>query len=628
LWRDGVKFFEEDHAQFVRDIEYVLEHKHYKNNNPNEDDLRRIKPTTGDIYNIIRHKRARVAGSEIYIDAWPNNAQEEDDREKAETARIALESVITHPKYGYTKPRRRAVGSGLAGKLGVVRVYWDELTDRCTFRNVRATRFLWEPGTMGPEDPECTWVIEESRPTIREVRANAFDKKRNPRGWKNTNRVISDRGRTGEVVNTSDDDRLQGANRSGEEETDTKRATLLFFWQIDRKTTETVTRKGLKTLEPEDRFAFCPNCAAEFHPEAGGSSLDENTAGECPNCSTDEVPRQLQIATGIKTDDEIVKYPKGRLIIVHPHTLTVLYDGPWPERMSSFPFMTWQPYEHIYKAWGTSDVELHKSIQNSLNAAFRFGYEQMHASKRLFGTLEDGIRDYRGEAWMFGDWQGNHFYAADIPTLQNGIKEFQGQALPSGWGEWVQNLRGAMLPNAGTSDIPLGPGDSKKIAVGTIKALQETGEIPVDDHIESLRENESIFFAVVLDIIKARWTAKRWIRWFGPDGRRHFSWLSGMDIPDADIRVTAKPKIKESKLETVQAMTQAIEIFERSEELGVLALEAAEVPQAKINQLREDVGITRQLQQAVEQLQQENQQLKQAVQGGGAPAQPQQQPQI
>lgn len=623
LWMDAVKYFAEFHAQYKRDIEYLLEHRHYKINNPNEDDLRRIKPTTGDLYNIYRHKRSQIAKSEIYFDVWPNNAEEEDDKEKAEAGRVALDSVIRHPKYGYRKPRRRLVGSGLAGKIGVTRVLWDEMRQRIIFKFVRPTRFLWEPGTMGPEDPDCSWVMEETYPTLKEIRANRYDAKKNPMGWKNVDKVSSDTGRTGHIeVAPEYDGFLQSTGSAGE--TETKRATILFFWQIDLESTEEVVREVRKIMKPEDRFLFCPNCGFEHHPEGGGQDLTNENAGYCPNCSEEGMPRPLKIATGIKKKDEVVKYPRGRLIVCHPHTDTILYDGPWPEKMSSFPYMTWQPYEHIYKPWGTSDVELHKSIQNSLNASFRFGYEQMHASKRLFGTLEDGIKDYRGEVWQFGDWQGNHFFAEDIQTLQQGLREFQGQALPSGWSEWVQGLRSALIPNAGTGDIHVAPGESKKIPVGTVQALQETGEVPVDDHIESLRENESIFFGVVLDILKARWDAKRWIRWFGAEGEKHHEWLSGMDLPDADVRVTALPKLKEMKLEQVQAMVQALQVFQQSEELGVFALEAAGVPSSRIEKLKEDVSYRKQLEQMLQQLQQQNQQLQQQlaqINGAGVQAQ-------
>ena len=214
-----------------------------------------------------------------------------------------------------------------------------------------------------------------------------------------------------------------------------------------------------------------------------------------------------------------------------------------------------------------SDTALHWSLQLIIDSTLRLGYEQMAQNRALLITLEDGLNDATGEPWQFSDVQGPVAYARDL-TVLNGTKWFQGSAIPVGWVDFLNSVKGSFVPNRGTSDVYLDPQNTKNIPVGTIQAMQASGEVPVDEHIRSLRQRESLFVSTVLDLIRDFWTEARWVRFRGEQGALDYRSLRGSDLLPADVIVTASPRMKGVALQEAQALAQLAAVYNQSIALG------------------------------------------------------------
>jgi hypothetical protein len=100
----------------------------------------------------------------------------------------------------------------------------------------------------------------------------------------------------------------------------------------------------------------------------------------------------------------------------------------------------------------------------------------------------------------------------------------------------------------------LSPEQSKDIAVGTVQQIVKQGEIPLEDHIQILREEESIFFGVLLDYIIHFWDEERAVKTMGPEGVIKIRRLKGAAIPNVDVVITATPRLAQIKIEELQAL--------------------------------------------------------------------------
>jgi len=582
MWEEGKDYKREYDERYSQEIDFSLKLAHYRQGNENTNDTRRIKPRTADLYDVIRHKRAQILKDELYVEVWPIAPPgTDDDASLAEGSRFALEHVLRHQRYGYERPRERMVGAALAASIGAVTAEYDDQLGpygEIKFRVVDPRRAFWTPGTQGPHDPECWWLIEERPVFVRDLEA-----KKGQKGWKNIDRVTAHLARDVSGTTSPDPSLPDGSVRFATEGvaapgqmSETKTVTLLYCWKMEPKTTVEEVGSGYQELPPEQRYVFCPACGYEERYE-DGSALPESP-GLCPECGG-----TLERADAVKAEKVKRSYPEIKLTVIAVDGEIELYSEPWM-KCRGFPYMVWGPYEHPYEPVGISDTTLHHSLQLIMDATLRLGYEQMSESRRIIITSIDGLQDANGNPWLFSD-QGGVAYAADLTALSS-TREFQPTSLPSGFTEFMGAIKSAFVPNRGTSDIYQSPENTKNIPVGTVEALQATGEIPVDDHKRTLHQREGIFFGVVLDMIAATWPLERWVRLRNEDGILHYKLIEASGLIASDVYVTASPKMKRVELEQAQALVQAAQLFAQSPTLGAFVLEGLNVPPSRVQRLR------------------------------------------
>lgn len=577
-------------------MDFCLKLEHYRDtDNEETKDRRRIKPRTADLYGIVRHKSAEISRSEIYLDVRPRPQLDLDgpmDQQRtdqmatgAEVAETALQSVIHHPRYGYDEPRDLLVLAGLSARIGVVTIEWDPKKrpyGELVYRNVRFEDICWTIGTHGPHDPQCWWVCERKRMTPDMIRGmKKF-------GWQGTDDFVAT-GNFGDVRQGNDPSLPPGSVRLSNsfstepgKPMDDVRVNVLFMWMIEDEDDSTQQRSKYTEMAKHDYYLACPDCGYEEHIE-DGTNLPKS--GPCPICSGTMHRIEMQHTTA-----EALAYPDGRLIICpEDGPDTVFYDGEWDCPTRSFRHMTFEPYPHPYEPVGLSDTKLHRNMQLIIDSTFRLAYEQMSENRHLIVTLEDGLTDANGEPWMFSDAQGRVAYARDLATL-NGIRDFQGAAVPNGWSEFITQLRNAFIPNFGTTDIYLDPSNTKNIPVGTLERMQQTKELPVLHHVARLQRRESIFFGVTLDMIRSKWTERRWLDYMGPEGTLEYKLIQGTALPDAHVLVTASPEMAKVSQDDAQGLQMVFGAFMQSPAIGEAMARALNVPPDQIAKLKADLG--------------------------------------
>lgn len=600
-WLDGDMVLRRYKDAHTSELDFCLKLEHYRDaDNDESNDRRRIKPRTADLYNIVRHKSAEISRSEIYLDVRPRpeaglDSPMDDQRVQqiqmgAKVAKIALESTIHHPRYGYEEARDRIVLAGLAGRIGCVCVEWDPRKrpyGEMVFRVVDFRNMAWTAGTYGPHDPACWWVIERKRMTREQIRAMKKLK------WKNTEKATES---AGPDTAQGNDPSLppgtvrlaQGGSVAPNPSKREEYVNVLFRWIIEDETTAKSPEEH-EEMDPADYYLACPKCGYEEKASENGMELP--TSAPCPVCAQENPtdPGTMQRVEMRARSTESLAYPEGRLTIVPEDGSDVtFYDGPPDCPTRAFRHMTFEPYLHPYEPIGLSDTKLHKNMQLILDSTYRLGYEQMSENRHLIVTLEDGLTDANGEPWQFSDAQGRVAYARDHATLQ-GIRDFQGQAVPQGWSEFLSQLRAAFIPNFGISDVRVEPGNTQNIPVGTMEKMQQSGELPVQHHITRLQRRESILFGVVLDMIRHYWTERRWIDYMGPEGSIDYKLIQGTSLPDANVSVTASPSLQKIEQDQAQALEIVFSKFRESPAIGKAMAKALGVPPDQIAELQKEL---------------------------------------
>lgn len=537
------------------DLEYDFSMKllHYVNDTGETKDRRRIQPRGLQLYQILRHKTARVAGSEIYLEMRPIDGDSEEDPDLAHYAKFALEQVLFDRMRGYRKARKRMVTGAFAARSWITKVEYDPEIDEILFSNTDPTRFHVPPGCLDIHDARTPYVIEERTVPLSAVEAMK------DYGWEDTEKVHADGTTKHAGVGTGDAAgnvalTAGGGDSSGPDNREL--VTLLFAWYRKDPLGRTVEQPMSQTdLPAEDQKMRCPSCGYEeqAQPDENG---DVPIVGEdCPACGVDVMVR-------VDTEEKIGfyrMYGKGVLIIKPKDQEVILYDKGWPQPLRSFPFLEFIAYEAPRDHHGQSDSSLNWSLQVVSNSMLRLGYDQMRFNVDLIMTPAEGLVDRNGEAFDFSDEVGRVAYFAD-PMAANATKHFQGSGLPPSWAVYFNAIEGVYASNRGTSDFGLPPDRSRDIAVGTVRQLTETGEIPTDQHIRDLRDEESIFFGIVWDMIRATWTEHRWVRLLGQQGSYVMGLVRGDLMPNFDIAVTASPSLKAMDIDQFQTFMQWAQI--------------------------------------------------------------------
>ena len=555
IWEDAAETRKDYNKAIGEELDFALKLKHYADDQGETRDRRRIQPKGRELIAKLRHKVAQIT-KDLFITVKPVDRTQ--DPKLADAAKWVLEYDVHHSQKDYEQVRDDWVTLALAARLGVIALDFvpgvGGFEGEVIPRVVDPRNFYWAPGWKSPHDMTCPWAIEVRRMRIADV------KKMKSQGWKNVDKIRPDGGlMKGDKWN--DTSLLPGTvrlyNSSGGIPSPTisdvdPTCVVIFYWaRNDDTRTTRMQENGQRKLRPEQRYLRCSTCGMTDNSQEG-SSLPPS-GGMCQQCGFGEMDR---VDREIDTE-EVLSYPHGRLTICAPFSDDLeLYDDNWPYKIRTVPYGVLHGYPHPLEQIGQSDTSYDWSLQLIADALLRQAYEQMSENRDLIISPVDGLVDAENEPWQFADTQGRLAYwtGQGMPNVMH----FQGSGIPNGWTQIFGQVQSVLMRDMGTDDINMEAGNTKNIPVGTIQAMQATGEVPVEHHKRRLWRAESLVLSVWLDMIRDTWTQKRIMRLSPENGQEMFAEITGSDIPNADILVTAAPAIGSADEQEIRALQQIL----------------------------------------------------------------------
>lgn len=548
----------------TEELEFFFDLAHYQSDNGNTRSLTRIQPADLTLWSAVRRQWAQISNAPIYFNAMP--VDRDTDPDAAELVKRNIERVIHDPRLMYKRKRRRAIMGALVGRQWYLAAEWRrDVSDYgdAVFRLVDPRQAFPEPGYQDIHDPACPAFYE-----YRELTRDELERLSEDEGWDIEGLPDADDAR--ENVSSGSDPSLKpgqvrltsdtGAGAPGTE-LKGRYGFVVAWYRSDPEAIRDVEPAGSVPLDKSEQYMKCPTCGWQDH------MADRDEAGElpmygqpCPHCAAkmredaltepdpDAVLPIMERVDLIEEEVERARYPHGRHVVVHWQTRRVVRDGAWPYEkpdggtLRSFPYMQVRCHEDVRWMYGNSETSIHWRMQLILDGLLRFAYEQMSRNVDVIVAPWNGLVDAKGRTFRFTDLHGQVAYARDAQTLDT-LRHFQGSGIPSGWPNVYQAILGSIQSNLATGELNLTAERSKDIPVGTVNAIVESGNVPADDKIAAIREEEGIFLGVVADIYQSRSDLDRYIRYMGEDGQAAFALMSRADLRSVDIIVSAEPSL-------------------------------------------------------------------------------------
>lgn len=552
LWEDSKRVNANRFRRQREELDFSLKHQHYEVEKTQNKSQKMVQPHTTKLFGLLRHKWSEASFQPVYIECRPQNP-EQDDPQLAEDAKLAIESVtVNDPSKLYTRLRRRWIIGALSARSWVMAMDYDWGSGREIFRLVPPWHFHRAPGWQEIHDPTCPWVIEESHPRLQDAREMY--------GWMNVEHLQSD----------ADVERSERGQRNDEDiPSDQETVTILKFWE----------RRDESTQDVVTRYSECPMPGCGFRA-AGHMETDTM----CPHCMS-------AVLESREKTDTVPRFPDGRLVIVAPRSRVVTYDDDWPCPLRSFPYMELRAYEHPIDPSGISDTTLHWDNIVLLNMAKRFAWDQLRKGAGVFLFPETGLMNAQRQPFEYSDLHGQMAFWSDPVKAQN-TRYFPGPMVNPGVVTIHNLIAQDFEAGAGTSDFGLTSEDSKDIPVGTIRTLERVGNIPVRDFLEILREEESIGFGVLLDMLVHTWGPERAVEYLGEEGYYKIKMLQQASLSSMRVVVHAAPNFSRMKAEEMDNTIRWAQLFQMNPALAVLVAQQNNIP----------ISIVRQIAQAAPQI--------------------------
>lgn len=448
----------------------------------------------------------------------------------AEIWKGVLRWELFHPEKNYPGHRDRMVLGALAARRWALAADYDPRVGpygEILYRNVDPRNLVFADGFWSPHHPACPWVIEQEFVPLEEAEGAV--------GWEN-NQDLKPEGRPEFFAGSGSAGDLRRISEHDPEPV----VTVVKLWE--RRVFDTLRKEGPRNrLAEHERHMACLVCGFRGPRQATQDfPLPIFAPGACPECQGD-LDRIDEEAIEI----EELAYEKGkRLTIMAPNQSgeRIFAVGSWPHKLRTVPYFDFQSKPHPAEQIGSSVTFSNWTMQVSSNTTLRDGIEHMRRAKPYHLLPRVGVEDERGEPWQGGDHQSEWiYYTGDLP--QRGITTLQGAGLPPAWNTLFQAIQGVFRANMGTTDLGLTPSQSKDIAVGTIRQLIETGELPVEHVITWLRRDEAPFIGALADLVRATYTPARLRRIQGPDGRWQLLSILGRSLPNVDIMIVTNPTL-------------------------------------------------------------------------------------
>lgn len=553
--------WERYHKRMIRQRDFALRLKHYadKHREDEESDTKsdRIAPKGRELFQLIEHKGALIARSGMHFDVLP--VDEQLDPPTAEALKGAIRWELFHPMKRYQECRDRMVTNSLAACAGMIEIAFNPDVGEfgeIVFREKDPACVAWADGFLNMHDIECPHVIDWFyMPTAR------LNQMKGKPGWKNVGDLTGDP----VPVNKDRQSKLDDLDRDNDRSEFEGRTLVARIWErgVNDRTKKRVPG-SLVPLDQGMRFMACGCGWQSPTEEQEGMEFPEEMEDGCPDCAEiriarpdigAEFPGDLVRVDGVEQEQDAFKWPgKKKLTYIAPHAGKIVYEGGWPFDIPTVPFIYYVAKPHPTEEAAMSETSSNWTMQTSSDMVLRLMLEQMLFTKPWMLT-DRRLEDATGKPWQWGRDQGVGIYWTGLgqpPTIQ----AVQGAGIPNGSVQLLQSIQGVFLSNMGRTDVPLAPGESKDIAVGTVKQLIESGELPTDHAIERLRRDETPGFNVLAHLIRKTYTPARARRFQAADGHWEVLYVRGADFPAVDVIVTAEPDFSRVKAQELQSIAE------------------------------------------------------------------------
>lgn len=545
-WDDAVNFYRPWHDLIGKELAFTIDQKHYHDDN--ETDPQRIKPADPALLNQTRYKAAQILKASRHYEMRP--VDNRGDPAAAAAGKALLDQSIRNPDSEFEDSMEDVVDGGLAASIWALEVGFDPdcgLHGELSFESRDPRKVTWTPGFKSPNGRRCPWITIEKQMLPEEI------KRMGKRGWKNTDDVMTDAAaRSAQLMSSDSPYPISGAAANSDASSEVKYTTVLFH--LERFVEDMKPTKAYRALDPGDYHMWCPNetCGFKGMPQSQlDQPLPDGPGDPCPVCGT-----ITQRATVEPIEKEVLAYKKGqRLRIIAPIAAREFWNDAWEYDMAGFPVLVYAPYNHPLYPIPHSDTYYYRSLVCVSDAMLRLGYEQMRKAHGIILAPQDSLFDAYGEPFPFSEHRDVAYYDNDY-LAPGAIQWFQAPGLNAAWSTYFQTVQGVFAANKGTGQVGLTPQQSKDIAVGTIRTLVETGDIPVDRHIARFQRFRSQVLTRAFEIMRSTMTTERAVRIRNEQGVSELRGIRASGLPGFDVVVTAEPTIAQEELDKFQALEQ------------------------------------------------------------------------
>ena len=540
-----------------------------------------LQVSTIDLYDIVRYSSAQVAGTPLYLNCEPETpGRDAAEQQEFDDAALAMKHVLEgwahDPNIGYMKARRAMVKLSIGARAGAMK-----------FDIVAGGKYGYEiiPEVVDPGnlswDGRYNHFNEWGCPYLDELVLRV------PLDWVQSNPDFEH----GDMVHPDDGEQSyppKAEPRRDDQADKRKFCTLVVRWI--KEDDEQFEHEVYNDLPPEQWYMACPNCGYSEHDLRDHPGYDGGTMPEampCPQCgkTAEGLPvsymHRVEVEPGQTT---ITSGNNNRRVVFAPFSPQAgfLQDGPWPDKLTGFPYMMHISDPFPLEAYGNSQTSLNQDVQSLKNASLRLGYEQMERNRDLLIVKEDALWDSTHEPYQF-DGTGDYVAFAGSYEDMKGAQHFQGSGLNPAWNTWMQALDQNLNAHRGIGQVALSPEQMKGVQVGTIARSVETGDVPLDEEIRILHEDEELGFQRIAELICGVYDVPRWTDTVGPTGESSARLFRGTDMPLLKVKVHAAPDLNQVDADQMNAIKGLQEIT--SPTLLRIACQRAKLPKTTTDEL-------------------------------------------
>ena len=232
-------------------------------------------------------------------------------------------------------------------------------------------------------------------------------------------------------------------------------------------------------------------------------------------------------------DEQVLKYPKGRVITCLPELGIILDDKKNPYKDGKFPFVLMKNYDVPFKFWGVGEVEQILSPQIYIN--------------ELTNQIIDNAKSTANMQWIIdknsGIGQEKLTNRPGLVIRKNPGSEVRRDTpppMPTYVRETIDVMKADIQDISGVLDSLKGEKQTGVVAASAILALQEASQSRIRLKIKIMESNLSELANMVYSRMQQFWKLDRWVRITDIEGNPLFREIGQRVLQnDYDLKVQA-----------------------------------------------------------------------------------------